>query len=385
MVENVKISGEDLDKITNAFGLLFHINLDAAHLSPMRRDRNFWTNIPLSNCDYQTQFISPDCCFQEGHCLPGQIMDKNMVVKASCLMGSKTRINDKRMYIVDTSKKKGKKYPCRLYRMDEREKLMGYPIGYIETPVQQLFQTLVDNGLCKIMDEDSGWKVTLDKKYHVFAGNYHGFKGSVSDYHRFGNSFPPNLMLAPPVDSNKNPYFFDADEYAKHLIGMAYSVPVVEHILSPLSGLFETQSYPNFQYNYVWIKNDYTEESMEDRNTASSGDDNYNDIANSSELEKVYRDEIHVNRRIKSEDDSNCDYERIVNSRLSSEPAETDHDDIYDNCLLKSEDEIVNDRIANITSSLEVDRRETRVSSQIKSECDDRFDQIGIVKSENII
>jgi endonuclease III-like uncharacterized protein len=46
--------------------------------------------------------------------------------------------------------------------------------------------------------------------------------------------------------------FFSADEYAKHLIGNSFSVPVVEHLLTHLKPLFASREYEGYSYKYRW-------------------------------------------------------------------------------------------------------------------------------------
>merc|ERR1740139_1006825 len=151
---------------------------------------------------------------------------------------------------------------------------MGYPKGYIEEPVCNLFHALRDDALChqyeefnsvtkeKVGEFCSHWRDKLHPKYHVFGGNYHQLP--CSDPHRFevSTDFPyVDLMLSPAVNIIKDeesfitttcPCFFNAENYTKHLIGLAYSVPVVEHLLKPLQKLFSSKTYPRFAYEYPW-------------------------------------------------------------------------------------------------------------------------------------
>ena len=47
-------------------------------------------------------------------------------------------------------------------------------------------------------------------------------------------------------------YYFDCDGYCKRLLGNAYSIPVVEHLLRPLRDLFCHKTYPNADYQFQW-------------------------------------------------------------------------------------------------------------------------------------
>jgi hypothetical protein len=50
----------------------------------------------------------------------------------------------------------------------------------------------------------------------------------------------------------KRESFFNKDGYAKHLIGNAYSVVVVEMLIQPLTSLFATKEYEGYDYTHPW-------------------------------------------------------------------------------------------------------------------------------------
>lgn len=139
LAENVKVSGEDLSKLRKSFQFdLDPINLDSQYFSPARRNRHFWTNVPLEHFDYGEKGFDSDprSCLEEGFCVTGQIIEDNMSVKCNCLMASMSRIDEPtsfRMYVFER-KPKNKKYFGRPLLVVERERLMGYPEGYIEKP-----------------------------------------------------------------------------------------------------------------------------------------------------------------------------------------------------------------------------------------------------------
>ena len=48
---------------------------------------------------------------------------------------------------------------------------------------------------------------------------------------------------------------YTEDQYAKRLVGNAFSVPALEMLLKPLQKMFTSASYgPHFNYNYEWEK-----------------------------------------------------------------------------------------------------------------------------------
>ena len=69
------------------------------------------------------------------------------------------------------------------------------------------------------MQTDQRWQDSLPQKYHHFAGNYHNL--FCKNAYRFGVTaeFPyVVLRMAPPAESTQ-PTFYDAEGYAKQLIG----------------------------------------------------------------------------------------------------------------------------------------------------------------------
>ena len=133
--------------------------------------------------------------------------------------------------------------------ISERETAMGYREGYVSKPVQVLFEALLHDGLGMITLAQLHWSQKLDPKYHRFAGAYHGFPESFHLY-RDGD---PVVKMSPPVGgAQMKPTFFDVEGYSKHLVGNAFSVPVVEALLKPLKKVFSHRTYNNFQYTYRW-------------------------------------------------------------------------------------------------------------------------------------
>jgi hypothetical protein len=57
--------------------------------------------------------------------------------------------------------------------------------------------------------------------------------------------------MAPP-QVTAAPLFFDEEGYAKHLIGLAYSVVVAEHLLLGLQKVFRRRQYGGYAYCYHW-------------------------------------------------------------------------------------------------------------------------------------
>jgi hypothetical protein len=270
LVENVFLRGDDLAKVRDAFGIDWDpVVLDSLYLSPCRRKRHFITNIPLTEIDFQAEasYSSPRSCLEEGFSLPAHIVDGETTAKASCFMASSTRIDERqslRMYVFkepkndngrssDRTIEEGRRYHGRPMSVGEREAMMGYPRGYVEHAVRTLFSTLTEDGLSKLFIGQS-WRESLDSKLHHFAGNYHAIpEGTAYRFAEPKSGFEEHILKMTPPQTGTGPEFFDAQEYSKHLIGLAFSVPVVEHLLGPLRDLFECREYEGYtDVPYEW-------------------------------------------------------------------------------------------------------------------------------------
>jgi len=267
LAENVLLNGDDLKVVCEAFKISWDpIEFDAQYISPTRRRRHYFTNIPfddqLNNCDYVWEGQDVESCLTPGFVLPSQIVEEGITVKANCLMASTSRIDERsslRMYIFDKKCASNKRdYHGRPLTVAERENLMGYPKGYVEEPMNHLFGKLIE---INHPYQSAKWRESLDKKYHKFAGNYHG----VSDHDPYKYSlyqlpkeksgsieYCIKMRMTPPTQC-KSASFYEEEEYGKHLIGNSFSVPVVEALLHSLIYYFPRMfKYKKFNYHYAW-------------------------------------------------------------------------------------------------------------------------------------
>jgi C-5 cytosine-specific DNA methylase len=164
LAENVILKGDDLEAVREAFGFDWDpIRFDSKYISPARRDRHFVSNVStedLAGFDYQglASEIGPDSCLDPDFHLPAHVFDPEMTAKVQCLMGSASRIDDRtslRMYVFNDRHPVTANFHCRplngtcmrtsvvhskasdptnCFLVSEREKLMGYPVGYVERP-----------------------------------------------------------------------------------------------------------------------------------------------------------------------------------------------------------------------------------------------------------
>jgi hypothetical protein len=127
--------------------------------------------------------------------------------------------------------------------------------------VSDLFSNIKENAF----HNPRGWRTALDEKFHGFAGNYNEIKAR--EPYRFVNDGTTGMeMTLSPPQVTAQPMFFLKEGYAKHLIGLAYSVVVAEHFLMGLQKVFKKQHYDDYNYRYPW-------ESEEAPDPAENGED----------------------------------------------------------------------------------------------------------------
>ena len=90
------------------------------------------------------------------------------------------------------------------------------------------------------------WCHKVDEKYHHFNMYNFEFKPIANDPFFAIKMDPPSI-----VDKK---YFYDEETYAKHLIGNTYSVPMIEHLLSPLKVISSDRFYDGYDYKFSWTK-----------------------------------------------------------------------------------------------------------------------------------
>jgi hypothetical protein len=81
------------------------------------------------------------------------------------------------------------------------------------------------------------------------------------------NSICSALIIA----TTPQPQFYNADAYAKRLVGNAYSIPVVDIILRRLQGMFASKRYEGYTYAFEW--KDSGPEINDDESGVSDEDD----------------------------------------------------------------------------------------------------------------
>lgn len=89
--------------------------------------------------------VSAGSCLDSGWRSIEHLLDEDVqVFKANAFLASLSRIDDDRMkgrYATQSDNK----YVIETYSVSERERMMGLPVGYVERPLQYLFEQLRDN------------------------------------------------------------------------------------------------------------------------------------------------------------------------------------------------------------------------------------------------
>lgn len=96
------------------------------------------------------------------------------------------------------------------------------------------------------------WKNRLDSKFFCFAGDVPRFEETYDETEKCPRV---GLLMSPP-QVTQEPYYFNAEDYCKHLLGNSFSIPVVEYLLRNLRKVFASREYEGFDYKYRWETDD---------------------------------------------------------------------------------------------------------------------------------
>jgi len=171
--------------------------------------------------------------------------------KAKTLMASDSRIDDDRMIKVrlrDPSDRGS--IMTSTYSVADRESLMGFPIGYVQSIVDPIFQKMNESFHSEDWLENAlqnGWCL---ESLGMFSACSYKF---VCDDKTADPMIKVKLGTVEKNQKGKTLYYFDSEGYCKRLLGNSYSIPVVEHLLCPLKELFLEKHYDeNASYQFSW-------------------------------------------------------------------------------------------------------------------------------------
>ncbi len=173
------------------------------------------------------------------------------VVKANTFLASLSKIDDDRM-LKYSSGDSGDQIKEDHYSVREREKMMGLPPGYVSKPVKQLFDQITT---CAILQPETS---ADGKTYRDFMERqfwYLGKKIKYQHYPKRGEDPYFEIGIATPIENKKKLDYFKEEQYSKHLIGMGFSICVIESLLEDLVDLFTKDlltTYEGCDYSFPW-------------------------------------------------------------------------------------------------------------------------------------
>jgi hypothetical protein len=174
----------------------------------------------------------------------------NDPVKANTFLASLSKIDDDRMLKYSTGDSGAKKEDH--YSVSEREKMMGLPPGYVGKPLKQLFNQITTHAILQPETRTDG------KTYRDFMERrfwYLRKKIKLQEYPKKGEEPYFEIGIATPIENKKKLDYFKEEQYSKHLIGMGFSICVVESLLERLVDLFAKDlltTYEGCDYSFPW-------------------------------------------------------------------------------------------------------------------------------------
>jgi len=257
LAENVKLQGEDLQAVSDAFGVE-GMELESSCFSPCFRLRMYWFNFARDTYDFtQKAAFSAMSCLDDKYQTPAYITGQREGTKACTFMASKSRLDDDRMLVFRQDPCGSGKFTKRSINTEERGRMMGFPDKYVSLPLRPLFAAL-QTGLSELF-----WfqHPGVPKKYHCFSGELLRVDAVGSEQ----GTGALSVGVAPPAFKSKEKMgevqFFDELSYGKRLYGNAWNVPTIEFLLKPLQELFVQHDH-NDRYNCKYVfENQCTEDS----------------------------------------------------------------------------------------------------------------------------
>ena len=241
--ENVVFANE-LHEVSAAYGNVPPVQLDAKDFSGNKRNRQYWLNLPVGAVDIDNVACESSPLFTGNYELPAKALNPSLPAKANTIMGSKSRQDDERNWKVKlvNDNKGSKMYEVQTFSVVDRECMMGFPVGYVSTAVESLFKNLKENAFNVEVagHKKKHWYDSLEKQLHPFNQCNFRFKPHRDNFYEVR------------IESENSTSCFDSEEYAKHLLGNAWSIPVVERLLSPLKAICEAKQYDGYDYPFCW-------------------------------------------------------------------------------------------------------------------------------------
>ncbi len=180
--------------------------------------------------------------------------DEHLTVKANTFLASLTKIDDDRMLKYSIGDFGRTKIKLEHYTVAERERMMGFREGYVSKPLQVLFNEITT---CAILQPETS---ADGKTYKDFLQKSFWHLRKKLKFQHFPKPEDPyfEIGIATPIENKQKLAFFKEEQYCKHLIGMGFSICVIEALLVPIVDLFTTKDmlttyeYEGCDYSFPW-------------------------------------------------------------------------------------------------------------------------------------
>lgn len=179
-------------------------------------------------------------------------VNEPLIVKANTFLASLTKIDDDRMLKYSTGDIGRTKIKLEHYSVAERERMMGLPNRYVSKPLQVLFDEITKNAILQPETSANG------KTYRNFMDRTFWHLRKKLKLQHYPKPDEPyfEIGIATPIENKQKIAFFKEEQYCKHLIGMGFSICVVEALLAPIVDLFATndmlRTYEGCDYSFPW-------------------------------------------------------------------------------------------------------------------------------------
>ena len=258
---------------------------DAANFGPCHRDRVFYFNWQPDPFPADEHPAGGSTCLNDGWMMP-TMFQKGIDAKAMTLLASKGRTMDKTLFkyrIKDDAPaiNPGEDRPAshvgdrQLFDTNDRERLMGLPVGYVEQPIEDLFANLrVASTVGLEAFEAREWRDVLPPMYWSFVGlGPGGFTHTIDD--SFEVNDPRRIALALQEKNQRTKVCLKDYHYGWHLIGNGFSIPQVVFLLRPLQQLFQSREYPGYtDVKFAWEEDDNDDDDDDEDNGDEDQDRN---------------------------------------------------------------------------------------------------------------
>ena len=235
LVENVP--GAEDATLNNEYGVPEY-RFDAALFGPCHRDRIFYFNWAPDRIPDDEHAAGGTTCFEDGWMMPS-MFGVGIDAKAMTLLASLGRTKDITLHKwkikpgMEGAIQPGEDRPARhgehqLFDINDRERLMGLPLEYVDEPVEELFQQL-RLALTVGWDYNTEWRDAVPPKYWNFVGlGPEEYSFGIDDAYDIRDLRRISLSLK---ERNQRTKVVMKDyEYGWHLIGNGFSIPQVSII-----------------------------------------------------------------------------------------------------------------------------------------------------------